>query len=96
MRNYLIMPAVAVALAFAAVQPALADDLFERNRLNVPREQWLPATQIAEKLGTQGYKVLKIEADDGAYEVDMVDKNGTQIEAHVHPATAEILTGYDD
>jgi hypothetical protein len=95
MQKYLIISALALSLG--AAQPALAlDDLFEGNRLNVPRDQWLSPTQITEKLQQQGYKVREIEADDGTYEVEMVDKNGVQIEANVHPATAEILVGYDD
>ena len=95
MRTYLILPAIALSLA--AVAPAYAlDDVFETNRLNVPRERWLPPQQISEKLGEKGYTVREIEADDGAYEVEMVDKNGMRIEAHVHPETAEVLVGYDD
>ena len=95
MRTYLILPAIAFSLA--TVEPALAlDDIFESNRLNVPRERWLPPEQIAKKLGEKGYTVREIETDDGAYEVEMVDKNGMRIEAHVHPETAEVLVGYDD
>ena len=31
------------------------------------------------------------------YEVELIDKrNGPRIEAHVHPATGELLLGYDD
>jgi hypothetical protein len=99
MRKFLIIPAAVLSLAtvsLAAVQPAFAlDDLF-KSRLNVPSDQWLSPTQISEKLGAKGYKVYEIESDDGAYEVEMTDKNGTRIEAHVHPATGEILLGYDD
>lgn len=93
-----IAPAIlAVSLAFGAAAPAAAiDDFFKFGRLNVPREQWLSPSQVAEKLTQQGYKVTEIEADDGAYEVEMVDKNGVRIETHVHPATAELLPGYDD
>jgi hypothetical protein len=83
---------LAVSIAAVAV-PALADPA---GRLNVPRDQWLNPAQISEKLIAQGYKVSEIESDDGAYEVDLVDKNGTRIEAHVHPATGELLVGYDD
>jgi hypothetical protein len=89
MRSHLILPALVLAAAVAT--PALA-----RDRLNVPRDQWLSPAQITEKLSSQGYKVTEIETDDGAYEVDLVDKNGTRIEAHVHPATGEMLVGYDD
>ena len=28
--------------------------------------------------------------------VDVAKRNGTRIEAHVHPATGELLLGYDD
>jgi hypothetical protein len=95
MRNYLILPVL--ALAVAAATPAIAiDDYFKSGRLNVPREQWLSPAQLSEKLVAQGYKVTEIEADDGAYEVDLIDKNGTRVETHVHPATGELLVGYDD
>lgn len=51
---------------------------------------------MAEKLASQGYKVHKIEADNGAYEVDMTDRNGVLMEVYVHPATGDVLPGYDD
>lgn len=91
MRHYLMLTALATSVAFAAATPAAALD-----RLNVPRDQWLTPAQISEKLAGQGYKVTEIESDDGAYEVDLVDKNGVRVEAHVHPATGELLAGYDD
>jgi hypothetical protein len=95
MRNYLILPVLALAVAGATPAAAIDDD-FKSGRLNVPRDQWLSPAQISEKLVGLGYKVTEIESDDGAYEVDLVDKNGTRIETHVHPATGELLTGYDD
>jgi Peptidase propeptide and YPEB domain len=95
MRNYLIPAALGLFLFAAA--PALAlDDWFSGNRLNVPRDQWLSPTEVIDKLTAQGYRVLELETDDGAYEVEMIDKNGARIEIHVHPATAEFLPGYDD
>jgi len=91
MRKFL---APALALLFIALAtPGYADPA---QRLNVPRDQWLSPAQISEKLTAQGYKVTEIETDDGAYEVDLIDKNGTRIETHVHPATGELLIGYDD
>jgi hypothetical protein len=94
MRIYLIPTVLGLSLLAAA--PALAlDDWLGGNRLNVPRDQWLPPAEIADRLSGQGYKVHEIEADDGAYEVEMT-KNGTRMEVYVHPATAEILVGYDD
>lgn len=92
MRAKLTASILALSL-IAAAAPAFADP---NVRLNVPRNEWLSPTQISEKLSAQGYKVTEIEVDDGAYEVDLIDKNGTRIEAHVHPATGDILVGYDD
>jgi len=92
-------PLAVLMLTLAIMVPSAAsatDDRFEGNRLNVPQGQWLSPTQIAEKLSEKGFKVIEIESDDGAYEVEMIDKNGTQIDAHVHPATGELLLGYDD
>lgn len=95
MRSILSVPALVVALA--SVQPALArDDAFGGKQLNVPHAEWLSPQEITGKLVDKGYKVREIETDDGAYEVDMVDKNGVRMEVHVHPATGEILVGYDD
>ena len=95
MRNYLILSAFGLSL-FAAAPAFAIDDWVGSNRLNVPRDQWMSPSEIGEKLSAQGYKVTEIESDDGAYEVEMVDKNGTRIETHVHPATGELLPGYDD
>lgn len=85
-----------VALSAAALMACTATVAFaDTNRLNVPRGEWLPTNQIVEKLQAQGYTVTEIETDDGAYEVEMT-KNGIRQEAHVHPATGEIMVGYDD
>jgi hypothetical protein len=91
MRNRLIAPAIALVMGAAVIVPALAD-----TRIHVPRDQWMTHAQIIDKLTAAGYRVTEIETDDGVYEVDLVDKNGVRIDAHVHPATGEILVGYDD
>jgi hypothetical protein len=96
MRNYLIPAILGLSLFATGAALAVDDDWVKGNRLNVPKDQWLSAGQISEKLAAQGYKVHEIEVDDGAYEVELIDKNGTRVDAHVHPATAEILVGYDD
>lgn len=92
MRKFFIPTLLGLSMLVAT--PALAD-WDGAQRLNVPQDQWLAPAEIADKLSAQGYKVDEIEADDGAYEVELT-KNGTRMEAHVHPATGEILVGYDD
>jgi hypothetical protein len=95
MRTYILAPVLALSLAAAAAIPALADPA-PGTRLNVPQADWLSPAQIADKLAAAGYRVTEIEVDDGAYEVDLIDKNGTKVEGHVHPATGELLRGYDN
>lgn len=90
MRNVILAPALALTLAMAATLPATAA------RLNVPTDQWMSPAEVIKKLEDQGYKVTEIESDDGAYEVEMTDKNGVRVETHVHPATGALLHGYDD
>lgn len=91
MRTLILAPVLALALAAI---PAVADPA-PGARLNVPQADWLNPAQVADKLAGKGFRVTEIEVDDGAYEVDLIDKNGTKIEGHVHPATGELLMGYD-
>jgi len=93
MPKALAFTTIAALLAVAA--PAFADH-DHKNRLNVPAEQWLSTSDVIQKLSAKGYKVTEIEVDDGVYEFDAIDANGVRVEGHAHPATGEILTGYDD
>ncbi len=93
------MRRIALATAFVAAigagTAALASD-DDRNRLNVPAAEWKSEAEIKDKLVAGGYTVREIETDDGAYEVKVTDKDGVQMELNVHPATGELLRGYDD
>lgn len=82
-------------LSFALAAPAFAGDDYV-GRLNVPREQWLSVPDVVQKLEAQGYKVHEIEADDGAYEFEATTASGVRVEAHAHPATGDVLKGYDN
>jgi hypothetical protein len=86
--------AIAAALiGLAGTTSALAAS--DGHRLNVPKDQWLTAAQVTEKLTAAGYTVREVEVDDGAYEIEAT-KDGVKHELHVHPATGDVLTGYDD
>lgn len=89
-----LLAASALSLAFAV--PAFAGDDDYAGPLNVPRDQWLPASQIVQKLEAAGYKVREIEADDGVYEFEATNASGARIEGHAHPATGEILSQRPD
>jgi hypothetical protein len=92
----MLLSAIIISAAIAVPAAVLAGDDHRDGRLNVPHDKWLSPGQISEKLDQKGYRVTEIEVDDGAYEVEMTDKNGVRIEAHVHPETGELLLGYDD
>lgn len=93
MRKMIVLTTTAAFLAGATA--AIAGDDTVGKRLNVPRDQWLSASQIVEKLSAQGYSVKEVEVDDGGYEVEMT-KDGVRYDANVHPATGEVLTAHDD
>lgn len=92
MRTTAFATAIIAAFGITAASGASADS----DRLNVPAADWKSVTEIKDRLVAAGYTVREIETDDGAYEVDVVDKDGVRAELHVHPATGEILRGYDD
>lgn len=83
-------------LSLALAVPALADDDDYVGPLNVPREQWLPVSEVVQKIEAKGFKVREIEADDGVYEFEATDSSGARIEGHAHPATGEILNTRPD
>lgn len=58
-------------------------------RLDVPRAQWLSASEVKQKLAAQGYQVHEIEVDGGAYEFEATSSGGARIEGHADPATGE-------
>jgi len=83
-------------LSLSLALPAFAGEDDYHGPLNVPREQWLPVSQVTQKLEAAGYKVHEIEADDGAYEFEATDSAGLRVEGYVHPATGEILSTRPD
>ncbi len=93
MRRIALATAFAAAIGLSTAVMAGDDD---SNRLNVPAAEWKSEAEIKDKLVAAGYAVREIESDDGAYEVKVSDKDGVAMELHVHPATGEILRGYDE
>lgn len=83
-------------LSFALAAPAFADDDDYHGPLNVPRDQWLPVSQVVQKIEAKGFKIREIEADDGVYEFEAFDSSGARVEGHAHPATGEILNTRPD
>lgn len=85
------LPPAALLLALAATgTPALADDHRDRCQAG-PIAQWRPMGELEKQLNSQGWRVHKIEIDDGCYEVEAYDKDGWKVEAYFHPKTLERL-----
>ena len=70
-----LLPLIAAAIGLSTAVMAGDDN---HGRLNVPAADWKSAAEIKDKLVSAGYTVREIETDDGAYEVDVVDKDGVR------------------
>jgi len=87
-RLSLSLAAVAVA-ALLAGAPAHAG---HKDLCNAgPRDQWRPMAELEQQLNGQGWRIEKIEVDDGCYEVEALDKDGWKVEAYFHPKTLQRL-----
>ncbi|MGP9821298.1 PepSY domain-containing protein [Salinarimonas sp. NSM] len=89
-RSSLALAAGALALALLA-GPALASSNGDDDRGDdVPAADWLSIGELTQRLEANGGRVSKVEADDGVYEVYIIE-DGVRYEMKVHPRTAEIL-----
>lgn len=60
-----------------------------------PKEQWLTIEQLTAKLSEQGYKVKKVEIEDGCAEAKVEDKDGKKAELKLDPVTAAVVETED-
>ncbi len=58
---------------------------------SVPRDQWLSVAAITAKAEKLGYKVRKVEVDDGCLEAYATDKAGKRVEIYFHPGTGNVV-----
>jgi hypothetical protein len=70
----------AFAIATMATTPALADQ---------PGRGWISAARVTTILAKRGYKVSKIEADDGHWEGDAM-RGPVKYEFHVDPHSGAV------
>jgi len=75
-RKLLIVAVVATGLS----TPALAD---------IPGRNWISSAKVTRMLAKRGYRVTKIEADDGHWEGDAV-RRGLKYEFHVDPHSLHV------
>lgn len=87
MRNVLVLTVLALSIAGAG--PSVAQP-------QVSQSQPLSLATIAERLETDGYRVVEIERDHGLVEVKARDPQGVCVELHLDPETAEIVRRESD
>jgi len=56
---------------------------------DVPGRNWISSAKVSAMLAKRGYRVTKIEADDGHWEGDAVRK-GLKYEFHVDPHSGRV------
>lgn len=71
---------IIAALAAGTSAPTLAD---------VPGREWISSAKVTAMLAKRGYRVTKIEADDGHWEGDAV-RRGLKYEFHVDPHNGRV------
>lgn len=63
---------------------------------NEPKSKWMSVGSIKAKVTSMGYKVRKIEVDDGCYEAYATDSSGRRMEIYLNPVTAEVVKMKED
>ncbi|MDX2308978.1 MAG: PepSY domain-containing protein [Hyphomicrobium sp.] len=95
MRTAFFCSVLTAALAAAPMAMADSDDDYKGGP-GVPRDQWMSASDVIQKLSAQGYKVTEIDADDGTYEFEARDASGGRVEGRAHPTTGEVISARPD
>ena len=55
----------------------------------IPKAEWRPHTELAEKLKAEGWTIRRMESTPTCYEVYAKDPQGKRIEAFFNPKTFE-------
>lgn len=79
--------AAALVLVAASAAPAVAQSNGSTN---------LTASQIESRLTEQGFRVIRIERDDGHYEVKAINRDGDCLELDVSRRTGAIIGSKGD
>lgn len=91
-RNFLPTTVVAMlsAAALTSVLAATPADSVSKNAMLTPQ-------QITEQLLAQGYaKVIRMEMEDGIYEVKVTTSDGKRQSLNVDPTTGKVLGMHED
>jgi hypothetical protein len=58
---------------------------------NEPRSKWMSMDEARASVTKMGYKVRKMEVDDGCYEAYAIDDKGRRMEIYINPVTAAVV-----
>ena len=58
---------------------------------NEPRSKWMSMDEARASVTNMGFKVRKVEVDDGCYEAYAIDDKGRRVEIYINPVTAAIV-----
>ena len=56
-----------------------------------PRSKWMSMDEARATVTKMGYKVRKVDVDDGCYEAYAIDDKGRRVEIYINPVTAAIV-----
>ena len=90
-KSILLAPLAAAILGLltAAVLPAAADE--EVVCPDQPKEKWLSAEIVTQKLARLIDREFVLGIDKGCYEAEVVVNDATEIDVYVDPVTAEVV-----
>jgi len=80
-----------IMTAITAVALMSGSAMASSSYCNEPKSSWMSVNSIKAKVTKMGYKVRKIEIDDGCYEAYAIDSKGLRMEIYLNPATAAIV-----
>jgi len=78
-------------IAIAALAALPASVALAENDCHLPRAAWQSQGAATQAAAAQGWRVDKVEVDDGCWEIKGVDAQGRRIRAKLDPATLELV-----
>ena len=85
-----------ILLATAALGLLAGSVAYADESCSVPKSEWQPEQALRQKLEGAGWKINRVNVDDGCYEVYGTDPKGERAEAYFDPKSLEQVDTRDD